>query len=270
MNIEELNGRLYVRLGRWSKYWWEVFTVSEFLSEQDLEDAFMSAAYIPLGTSVMPPYFRGQLTYDATLLDVFTRGSGKFTVDNPTLWPQGKPDDGVKDIKLIVMPFTWGVEAADNLIAVKGSFRKVLDFWASRETMERGFVEGYQHMTQWIDVRQPMINLGDFNEPKQYLQDVCGKQANWKSELSYQKPDVICERDPIATPALILALAVFVLRTDIYSEIFLTVILLMVASVLCIMYWPKTHCAIRTSKRLDKSKPEWYKQKVDNGVIISA
>jgi len=88
----------------------------------------MSAAYIPGGTSVMPSYFRGQLTYDAALLDFFVRGAGKFTVDNPTLWPQGKPDDGVEDIKLIVMPYTWGVQAADNLIAVKGSFRKILDF----------------------------------------------------------------------------------------------------------------------------------------------
>jgi len=118
------------------------------LSEQDLEDAFVSAAYIPFGTSVLPPYFRGQITYDAALVDAFVKGSGRFTVDNPTLWPPGEPGYGVQDMKLIVMPFTWAVKAADNLIAVGGGFRKVFDFWASRDTMERGFVDGYQHMIE--------------------------------------------------------------------------------------------------------------------------
>jgi len=45
--------------------------VSEFNSEKDLEDAFMSAAYIPLGTSVLPPFFRGELALDANLIDCF-------------------------------------------------------------------------------------------------------------------------------------------------------------------------------------------------------
>jgi len=136
--------------------------------------------------------------------------------------------------------------------------------------MERGFVEGYHHMTDWIDVRLPMTNLGEFYEPKQYMQDVCGNQANWKSELSYQKPDIIFERDPIATAALILALAVFVLRTDIYSVIFLLVVSVLVVSILCIGNCPKTTCSIRNTKKLDKFKPEWYKKKIDNQVIISA
>jgi len=45
------------------------FTVSKFESEKDLEDTFMSAAYIPMGTSVVPPYSRGEFAMDATLID---------------------------------------------------------------------------------------------------------------------------------------------------------------------------------------------------------
>jgi hypothetical protein len=40
--LAELNDRLFVRLGRWTSKGWEVFSVSEFHDEKDLEDAFMS------------------------------------------------------------------------------------------------------------------------------------------------------------------------------------------------------------------------------------
>lgn len=70
-SISSLKDRLFVRLGRWNGCWFEIYTVSEFYSEQDLEDAFMSAGYIPMGTSVLPPIFRGEFALDATLIDYF-------------------------------------------------------------------------------------------------------------------------------------------------------------------------------------------------------
>jgi len=66
----------------------------------------MSAAYIPMGTSVLPPIFRGEFALDATLIDYFVIGSGSLTVNNPTLWPPGPVKSGVEDMKMVVMPFS--------------------------------------------------------------------------------------------------------------------------------------------------------------------
>jgi len=199
--------------------------VSEFNSEKDLEDAFMSAAYIPMGTSVLPPFFRGKLALDANLVDYFVWDAGTYSSTNPTLWPPGPVKSGVKDIKMVVMPFSWDVEKASNLIAITGGFRKGLDFWASRDAMERSFCEGYQQMVSRIEFRPPMTNLEMYSDPKRALNDVLVAYSNWKSDLGFVKPEVVFERDPVAVLAVIFALMVCGVKWNIYTLIFLIFVL---------------------------------------------
>jgi len=134
---------------------------------------------------------------------------------------------GVEDIKMIVMPFNWSVEAASNLIVIRGDFRKLLDFWASREMMERGFCEGYKQMVDRIDVHLPMTNIRGYHDPKQFLEQIFVEQKNWKSDLGYSKPEIALERDPLAIPVVIIGLMVCGLRLDLYSPIILASVLLL-------------------------------------------
>jgi len=240
--IESLKGRLLVRLGRWNGCWWEVYLVSDFTSEQDLEDAFMSAAYIPFGTSVLPPFFRGELSLDATLTDYFVKDAGTFCVTNPTLWPTGPIKSGVEDVKMVCMPTPWSCKKANNFIAITGGFRKILDFWASRERMERGFVEGYKHMVDRIDVRLPMTNIAGYQDPRKYLEVVQAKYENWKSDLGYIKTENTFECDPIAVPAIIFAMMVCGFKPDIYTGVFLTIVFLLTATAVCLHNRPKVNC----------------------------
>jgi len=142
--------------------------VTDFSSEQELEDAFMSAAYIPFGTSVVPPYFRSTVAYDAALID-FLSGSIGFAANKASLWPP-EPTEAeeaahhpvhaaapalssssaaakervVDRTKVLVVPtrgLGHNIDPSD-LVVVNGKFRSLFDFWAHPDTMERGFVEG--------------------------------------------------------------------------------------------------------------------------------
>jgi hypothetical protein len=157
MRLSELRGKLFVRLGRWTSSGWEIFQVTDFETEQDLEDAFMSAAYVPFGTSVLPPYFRGTVAYDAALID-FLSGQIGFAANKASLWPP-EPEDGdpaksqLDRTKVLVVP-TQGLGHLinpSNLVVVNGKFRSLLDFWAHPSVMQRGFVEGYQMAASLID-----------------------------------------------------------------------------------------------------------------------
>ena len=64
----------------------------------------MSAAYIPFGTSVVPPYFRGAVAYDAVLVDLLSGQIG-FAANKASLWPPEAPE----------------LEASDRLAAVAAS-----------------------------------------------------------------------------------------------------------------------------------------------------
>jgi len=256
VSIQSLKNRLFVRLGRWSGCWWEVFTVSEFDSEKDLEDAFMSAAYIPMGTSVLPPFFRGEFAMDAALIDYFVWGAGTFSSTNPTLWPPGPVKSGVKDIKMVVAPFSWNVQTTSNLIAITGGFRKLLDFWASRDAMERAFCDGYQQMVARIEFHQPMTHLEMYNDPKEYLNDVFVAYSDWKIDLGFVTPEVVFERDPVAVVAVIFAFMVCGFNSNIYSLVFLTIALLF--AVACMLLY----CGDGMfSKKLGKCKIR-YKSKL--------
>lgn len=136
---------------------------------------------------------------------------------------------------MVVMPFTWSVEPASNLVVIAGGFRKILDFWASREKMESGFCEGYKHMFDRIDIYLPMTNLAGYHDPKKYLQDVFIAKKNWKSNLGYSTPKMAFERDPIAIPAAIFALIICGLRPGVYSFIFISIVLLLLATVGCLI-----------------------------------
>jgi len=160
LRLQELRDRLYVRLGRWTSKGWEIFQVTDFASEQELEDAFMSAAYVPLGTSVVPPYFRGSVAYDAALIDVLSGQIG-FAAAKASLWPpepnKGEAGYGVKDrTKVLVVPTQGLGHSIDpsDLVVVNGKFRSLIDFWAQPAVMERGFVEGYQMMASLIDTSE--------------------------------------------------------------------------------------------------------------------
>ena len=128
----------------------------------------MSAAYVPFGTSVVPPYFRGTVAYDAALVDALSGQIG-FAAKKVSLWPpedshassfacggggvSGNGLDAATDrTKVLVVP-TQGlghfIDPSD-LVVVNGKFRSLLDFWAHPSVMKRGFVEGYQMMTTLI------------------------------------------------------------------------------------------------------------------------
>ena len=182
--LQKLNGRLYVRLGRWTtKGGWEIYQVTNFASEQELEDAFMSAAYVPFGTSVLPPYFRGTVAYDAALVDALS-GSIGFHAQKSSLWPpedeevplkksssspppspsRGKRAATVDRTKVLVVP-TRGIGHyidPSDLVVVNGRFRSLIDFWAHPSVMKRGFLEGYQMMAALIDGPPPRSMLTSF------------------------------------------------------------------------------------------------------------
>ena len=109
--LASLCDRLYVRLGTWTGNFqgdksdkgvvqekgyfvnkpWRVFQTTDFLSEKDLEDAFMSAAYVPGVTAVEPPMWRGTVALDAAMVDLLQGQHSKgFRLDNPSLWPPAK------------------------------------------------------------------------------------------------------------------------------------------------------------------------------------
>jgi len=166
---------------------------------------------------------------DAALIDYFVLGAGTFSSTNPTLWPPGPVKSGVKDIKMVVMPFSWNVETASNLIAITGEFRKLLDFWASRDAMESAFCKGYQQMVARIEFHPPMTHLEClemYNDPEEYLNDVFVACSDWKIDLGYVTPELVFERDPVAVLVVIFALMVCGFNPNIYSLVFLTIVLL--------------------------------------------
>merc|ERR1711933_93611 len=102
----------------------------------------MSAAYIPFGTSIMPPCFRGEVIMDGLMIDLLAHtGRTMFSARNKTLWP--KIDNGPGNIKrdglkLLVTPHSWSIDP-EGLHVVQVDFRKVRDFWATWDTQQRGF-----------------------------------------------------------------------------------------------------------------------------------
>jgi len=126
---------------------------------------------------------------------------------------------------MLVMPFSWNVETASNLIAITGGFRKGLDFWASRHAMERSFCEGYQQMVSRIDFHPPMTNLEWNRNPKECLKDVLAVYSNWKSDLGFVQPEVVFERDSVSGLAVIFALILYGIKSNIITLIFLTIVL---------------------------------------------
>jgi len=60
---------------------------------------------------------------------------------------------------MLVMPFSWNVEKASSLVAITGGFRKLLDFWASLDEMDRAFCEVIQQMVGRIESHPQMTNL---------------------------------------------------------------------------------------------------------------
>merc|ERR1719427_1889274 len=107
--------------------------------------------------------------------------------------------------------------------------------------MERGFIEGYQQMVDRIDVSLPINTLG-YHEPHKYLQDLFAEYANWKSELGYIKPEVTFECDPLAVPAMILALIAYGFKRDTYSLAFSAIVMLLAIIAMCVLTRPKVNC----------------------------
>lgn len=172
MPAEALYERLWVRLGRLTWRGAEVFSVGDWANEDEIEDAFMSAAYIPGGTSITPPMFRNSVALDAVLVDTLRWRPAVFSLEDPSLWPHCEPvttavnADGVRangrdierrpggrtDARCVVVTFaplrtgllggmTNSVDST-GLVAVQGSAHGLIDFWASPEKMKEGFIEG--------------------------------------------------------------------------------------------------------------------------------
>lgn len=248
MRLSALRGKLFVRLGRWTSNGWEIFQVTDFETEQDLEDAFMSAAYVPFGTSVLPPYFRKTVAYDAALID-FLSGQIGFAANKASLWPPEPEDDDpakheLDRTKVLVVP-TQGIGHAINpsdLVVVNGKFRSLLDFWAHPSVMERGFVEGYQMAASLIDTSASGLparvmkfkkkrekEAAANNDNKETLtaeeelsrdsgaaamslfEEVMHEQKSWKTTDGFVKPPLWFERDPLFALFIFVALVVFLL-----------------------------------------------------------
>lgn len=234
-----LNGRLFVRLGRLTRRGLETFTVSDFETEQELEDAFMSAAYIPFGTSVCPPYFRGRVALDAGLPDMTTRDRYLFGRSCASIWPPADterdpevsaaveelaavPDaagEGSQGTRCVVVTFAQLESRVDptGLVVVQGSSHGLRDFWASAAKMEAGFVEGYVSMASRIDRPPPAAGEPTPREVAlSYLAKTLATQSDWKGARRYAKPTLRLECDPLplvlALLALLLAAACALLR----------------------------------------------------------
>eukprot|EP00565_Helicotheca_tamesis_P006761 CAMPEP_0185725000 /NCGR_PEP_ID=MMETSP1171-20130828/1339_1 /TAXON_ID=374046 /ORGANISM="Helicotheca tamensis, Strain CCMP826" /LENGTH=391 /DNA_ID=CAMNT_0028392989 /DNA_START=67 /DNA_END=1239 /DNA_ORIENTATION=+ len=151
MSLADLRNRLFVRLGRWTRKGWEIYQVSDFQTEKELEDAFLSAAYIPFLTSVVPPRFRGETAYDAGFADMFM-DSFCFSSANQSLWPPNNVTGDCSDrTKVLVTPSARQIIDSHDLLVVNGKFHGYKDFWAHPEVMRYGFIEGYQEMASLID-----------------------------------------------------------------------------------------------------------------------
>jgi len=204
MTLAELRGRLFIQLARvgWSKGL-EVFTVSDFESEEELEDAFMSACYIPLGTSLLPPRFRGEVLLDA-MFGCTTSGRARkvFAANNPTLFPLHL-EKAKAGLKMLVTPHGWDVNP-EGLHLVQGDFRKLRDFWAGWDTQKRGFIQGYMKASSMI--KTPIPRSLELESVTEMFEGVMTQQSNWKDEHSFQKPDHLLQCDPWMAVAVFCAL----------------------------------------------------------------
>lgn len=122
--------------------------------------------------------------------------------------------------------------------------------------MERSFSEGYQQMVSRIEFHPPMTNLECHRNPKECLKDVLAVYSNWKSDLGFVQPEVVFERDPVAGLTMIFALMVYGIKSNIYTLIFLTIVLFFgVACLLlscsdCIFSIKLGKCKIRYKSKL--------------------
>ena len=205
MPLADLRNRLFVRLGRYDplkttgRAPFTVFKATEFACDEDLEDAFMSAAYVPLGTSVMPPGFQGAVAYDAALIDGVT-GERGFRADVENLWPPMSscaPD--VEPSKVCVIPQKGTVQAEidpKGMRVVQGRFRPLMDFWAAPSTMREGFIEGYAEALSQINV-----DSGDeaarLAAGAKLVDQIMAAQAQWKKERGFCTPKILLPYDSL-------------------------------------------------------------------------
>ena len=205
----------------------------------------MSAAYVPLGTSVVPPYFRESVAYDAALID-FLSGQIGFAANKESLWPAEPPKESGEDrTKVLVVPtqgFGHSIEP-EGLVVVNGKFRSLIDFWAHPDVMRSGFVEGYQMAASLIatdgmplpraiaEARQLRKAAGGGRGPQgeaggeetaeerdaaeaglaagMLLDEVMKEQRSWKATAAFVKPPLWFERDPLFALFLLVAAVVF-------------------------------------------------------------
>ena len=234
MPIDSIRGRLWVRLGKLTLRGLEVFSVGDFASEKELEDAFMSAAYIPGGTSVTPPMFRERVALDAVLIDTLRWRPSSFSLREDSLWPptHAAQMDGVRqDVELrpggrsakrcmvvTFAPIRTGLLCgltnlidATGLVAVQGTAHGLLHFWASPAKMKEGFIEGYVLMAARIERPPPAAGaLSAREEASALLERILEEQADWKVARGFTKPALWIERDPLLIFLFVVALAVAV------------------------------------------------------------
>jgi hypothetical protein len=226
--LSALNEKLVVRLGRWTGNFsqkhgdksilpsegnflnrpWEVFQTSSFISETDLEDAFMSAAFVPFVTGIFPPKWRGQVALDASLVDIMHGSYGKgFQFDNPSLWPiyssvnksmgiaisehSSEEADSQQPTHIMVRIKPLDVDESENpkVVTISGIFGEARDFFASIERMKIGFVHGYRTTISMLDISSLPIAekerlLQSAANADNMLDNILQKHSGWKSQNS--------------------------------------------------------------------------------------
>lgn len=241
--IASLKGKLWVRLGRLTWSGFVVDAIGDFETEQELEDAFMSAAYIPCGTSVLPPMFRGRLAIDAVLVELLRFTPLIYGKNEASLWPPVKTSDdgnvgeentnGETDgetgngVRCIVVTFgpirgPW-LQTINNVdetgvVCVQGSASGVFDFWASPLRMREGFIEGYCLMADKIEAADCRAKGLSPTKPQpreaaeKLLNALLTDHEDWKAKRGFAKPSLWMEHDALLPiVALLLGLAAMVI-----------------------------------------------------------
>ena len=197
--LEDLHGRLFVRLGfsRWSGlrqgFSWETKQITDFQSESDLEDSFMSAAFVPVATSFVPPGFRGGTALDAAFVDLFLSEGPGYTLENESLFPSverpksadSKINPRRKPTRVVVVPNTPPKLDPTGLVMIKGPFRQLGDFFADSDLQREGFIKGYETAAAMVDTSRLPISAQRQLAAKRAAADelidtILAEYAEWK------------------------------------------------------------------------------------------
>eukprot|EP00614_Pseudopedinella_elastica_P011121 CAMPEP_0172599302 /NCGR_PEP_ID=MMETSP1068-20121228/19365_1 /TAXON_ID=35684 /ORGANISM="Pseudopedinella elastica, Strain CCMP716" /LENGTH=450 /DNA_ID=CAMNT_0013399511 /DNA_START=80 /DNA_END=1432 /DNA_ORIENTATION=+ len=242
--LAELRGRLFVRLGRVAFKWgpaakglaWDGIELSDFASEEELEDSFMSAAYVPGVTALQPPApIRGRAFLDAALADRWRPGNlDKIALHNRSLFPpsaappsppeaaagdcapasnpsaavatgtqEGPRPAVVRPERVVVLANGRPLDDPKGLVAISGCPKRALDFFASHQVQRAAFLEGYELAARSVDAASLSAEKRQELAAKRLgaeamIDRILAEQAAWKGAVAQG----VAVQGPATEPAL--------------------------------------------------------------------